>query len=73
MNNVRTDTQSRLYKDPAELTDYEQALLDLKRDGLTHKQIASHYKASINTISNKFTIINHKLKLAAMERCNDQR
>jgi DNA-binding NarL/FixJ family response regulator len=65
MNNVRTDTQSRRYKDPAELTEYEQALLDLKRDGLTHKQIAQTCKASENTISNKFTIINHKLKLAA--------
>ena len=68
--NVRTDTQSRLYKDPAELTEYEQELLNLKREGMTHKQIAAQYKASFNTISNKFTIINHKLKLTQLNKDN---
>ena len=67
--NVRADTQSRRYKDPAGLSEYEHSLLALKRTGMTHKQIAAYYKASENTISNKFTIINQKLKLQSEEQC----
>jgi DNA-binding CsgD family transcriptional regulator len=62
------DTQSRRFKDPGELTDYEKTLVKLKKQGMTHKQIASSYKASENTISNKFTVINQKLRLMDMEK-----
>jgi DNA-binding NarL/FixJ family response regulator len=62
------DTQYRRFKDPAILTDYEKSLVELKKQGLTHKQIAQTYKASENTISNKFTVINQKLKLSEMEK-----
>jgi DNA-binding NarL/FixJ family response regulator len=65
---ITTDTKSRTFKDPANLTEYEKKLIDLKNRGMTHKQIAESYKASVNTISNKFTTINQKLKLAEMEK-----
>lgn len=65
---IMHDTQSRRFKDPADLTDYEKNLVELKNKGLTHKQIAQTYKASENTISNKFTVINQKLRLLEMEK-----
>jgi DNA-binding NarL/FixJ family response regulator len=65
---IMHDTQYRRFKDPAILTDYEKSLVELKKQGLTHKQIAQTYKASENTISNKFTVINQKLKLSEMEK-----
>jgi len=65
---IMHDTQSRRFKDPADLTDYEKTLVELKNKGLTHKQIAQTCKASENTISNKFTVINQKLRLLEMEK-----
>jgi len=63
---IMHDTQSRRFKDPADLTDYEKSLVELKKQGLTHKQIAQTCKASENTISNKFTVINQKIRLLEM-------
>ena len=63
---IMHDTQSRRFKDPADLTDYEKSLVELKKKGLTHKQIAQTCKASENTISNKFTVINQKIRLLEM-------
>jgi len=65
---IMHDTLSRRFKDPADLTDYEKTLLDLRRQGLSHKKIAQNYNASENTISNKFTVINQKLRLLEMEK-----
>ena len=36
---IMHDTQSRRFKDPSALTDYERGLVELKKQGLTHKQI----------------------------------
>ena len=63
---IMHDTLSRRFKDPADLTDYEKNLVELKKQGLTHNQISQTYKASENTISNKFTVINQKLRLLEM-------
>ena len=65
---IMHDTQSRRFKDPSALTDYERGLVELKKQGLTHKQIAQTYKASENTISNKFTVSNQKMRLLEMEK-----
>ena len=64
---IMHDTLSRRFNDPASLTNYEMKLLDMKKSGMTHKQIAQTCKASENTISNKFTVINQKIKLKRLE------
>ena len=58
------------FKNPAELTPYEQKLWDLKSKGLNYQQMseALNGTSKINTIAARFKIIREKLELRELEK-----
>jgi len=56
-------------KDPAKLTPYEEALLDLRKQGLTYSQMAEVLdgKSNARTIGARFKIIREKVEIIEAE------
>ncbi len=61
----------RHLKDPAQLTPYEEKLLEMRNSGMTYKQIAEALEngTKTQTIVSKFQTIREKLEL--LEEKND--
>lgn len=54
---------NRRFKDPSELTPYEQKILDLRRQGLTWREIADQIgNISVRSVSVKWVVIKEKLE-----------
>lgn len=60
---------SRHLKDPAQLTPYEEKLLEMRNSGMTYRQIAEALAngAKTQTIVSKFQAIREKLELLESE------
>lgn len=53
---------TRRFTDPSELTPYEQKILDLRRQGLKYKEIATQIgNISERSVSVKYIVIKEKL------------
>ena len=54
---------NRRFKDPSALTPYEQKILDLRRQGLTWREIADQIgNISVRSVSVKWVVIKEKLE-----------
>jgi len=64
---TKLNTFTHGLKDPANLTEYEQKLWDLKAQGLSYAQIAKQMgsKANPRTLASRYHIIKEKIKLWA--------
>ena len=62
---ITTEKQTRRFKNPSDLTPYEEQLLALKNEGLTYQQMADRLegKAGRKAIASRFYIINEKIRL----------
>lgn len=65
----------RQLKDPSKLTPYEEKLLELRKKGLTYRQISEELggKAKPTTINASFAAIRQKLELLEHEDEQQQR